>query len=638
VNPQPLQHEQPLALDTPCARCRYNLRGLGPAGRCPECGASVLESHDLLLRNADPAWVRRLARGSTRLFLVISLAAFSPIMPIAAYLCEEFVGLTMQSGWDVAAGSAVRIFYVWWLAAWTVLAVCDLTSDQPGKPNIRVPSRPTDARQALWIASVCAAVAILCYESLHLQQFETRIELWLILVITMTGAVGIITLFIGVAAAARHMQWLALRIPDDALRTSTKQVAFIIQYGGPAAVVLIAVPTTIGAILGPWNALAQVMWVVAPILILCAMVVACGVWFLSMQFMRRFRRLVCELDEPASTSNVVVSQPSGPTGRILQHETPTGAGAQSDSATDGPPTPDVPCRACGRSLLGLAHDAVCPECGLRVCFSADLLLIRADPAWVRRLARGSTLLVAAILMLLVTPLALMAIAFLTVFIGRQRFSASVISMAVIGYPVLLGLIAARAMTELTAREHHDEIPPSTWSAPVVARRLVMAAALCLPVALALCAPCLELAPAREEFESMILGLTLSAYAVALTGGILLWLASAATCVHLSRLAARIPDAKLESRFRLLARILIGSAASAFALLLIRVVMPEFLGDNPLFQWAGVPALVIVGLTVLIGAVGALILSIAFTRRLRKLERELDDVAHAANTGVSSSSL
>jgi len=33
--------EREIAHDAHCHRCGYNLRGLKPSGRCPECGAPV---------------------------------------------------------------------------------------------------------------------------------------------------------------------------------------------------------------------------------------------------------------------------------------------------------------------------------------------------------------------------------------------------------------------------------------------------------------------------------------------------------------------------------------------------------------------------------------------------------------------
>lgn len=62
----PLAHQDaPPADDCYCARCGYNLRGLDPAGRCPECGEPVVLSHRSdLLRFADAGWLRRMRFGA----------------------------------------------------------------------------------------------------------------------------------------------------------------------------------------------------------------------------------------------------------------------------------------------------------------------------------------------------------------------------------------------------------------------------------------------------------------------------------------------------------------------------------------------------------------------------------------------
>ncbi len=50
--------------DVVCRCCSYNLRGLYPEGRCPECGTPVgISLQGDLLRFAEPAWVEILARG-----------------------------------------------------------------------------------------------------------------------------------------------------------------------------------------------------------------------------------------------------------------------------------------------------------------------------------------------------------------------------------------------------------------------------------------------------------------------------------------------------------------------------------------------------------------------------------------------
>jgi len=44
----------PLPADLPCARCGYNLRGLHPAGKCPECGGAIVPSLLAMLRAPSP--------------------------------------------------------------------------------------------------------------------------------------------------------------------------------------------------------------------------------------------------------------------------------------------------------------------------------------------------------------------------------------------------------------------------------------------------------------------------------------------------------------------------------------------------------------------------------------------------------
>jgi len=47
--------------DVSCANCGYNLRGLDPSGRCPECNAAVADTMEVVLQRLTPAWTAKLA-------------------------------------------------------------------------------------------------------------------------------------------------------------------------------------------------------------------------------------------------------------------------------------------------------------------------------------------------------------------------------------------------------------------------------------------------------------------------------------------------------------------------------------------------------------------------------------------------
>lgn len=56
--------DEPFESDLPCRSCGYNLRGLVPSGRCPECGTAIgFSLHGDLLKYSDPNWVETLAGG-----------------------------------------------------------------------------------------------------------------------------------------------------------------------------------------------------------------------------------------------------------------------------------------------------------------------------------------------------------------------------------------------------------------------------------------------------------------------------------------------------------------------------------------------------------------------------------------------
>ncbi|MBN1342061.1 MAG: hypothetical protein JXQ73_05235 [Phycisphaerae bacterium] len=124
----PVISDGALDADIHCASCGYNLRGLRPSGRCPECGTPIARSlRGDLLAVSDPNWVARIARGATYAYrgfialvlLIIAavigvgagLALFGPIGPGDTAVVVLLGGVV---AWSLA-GFAAMIIGIWWL-------------------------------------------------------------------------------------------------------------------------------------------------------------------------------------------------------------------------------------------------------------------------------------------------------------------------------------------------------------------------------------------------------------------------------------------------------------------------------------------------------------------------------------------
>ncbi|HEX3356670.1 MAG TPA: hypothetical protein VHS31_06770 [Tepidisphaeraceae bacterium] len=106
--------EQTVGEQWVCVACEYPLKGLHPAGVCPECGTSIAISlRDDRLAHANPLWVMRLAQAAT----------LSCFLSVAGWLLEFpliFLHLVPQNSWILYATNQVHTFIspLVWLALW----------------------------------------------------------------------------------------------------------------------------------------------------------------------------------------------------------------------------------------------------------------------------------------------------------------------------------------------------------------------------------------------------------------------------------------------------------------------------------------------------------------------------------------
>ena len=111
----------PFEFDLKCEKCGYNLRGLTPPGRCPECGRDLLRSYAAWYRRTqrdpppDAQWTRQMRKAAW-----ISLTAFG-LMLLILVLPREMFGSSYRNLPFTATPGRVMLLSltcVWWTLAW----------------------------------------------------------------------------------------------------------------------------------------------------------------------------------------------------------------------------------------------------------------------------------------------------------------------------------------------------------------------------------------------------------------------------------------------------------------------------------------------------------------------------------------
>lgn len=196
--------------DRPCIGCGYNLRGLSPNSRCPECATPIAQSiRGNLLKYSDPQWLERLRFGaSLKLWniLVSILVGFGSGLLIAFGFTQSIMFLV-----GFIAGA---------LGLWASFAI---TTQEP---RIALEEDTISLRK---IVRFCASIAFLG----SFLQVVQRGPQWETLIVVLGGLlslVGVVAMF----GEFVYFRRFAYRVPDPKLAKSTT----ILMWGFPTCTVL----------------------------------------------------------------------------------------------------------------------------------------------------------------------------------------------------------------------------------------------------------------------------------------------------------------------------------------------------------------------------------------------------------------
>lgn len=207
----PLDEQGHVLIDLNCLSCGYNLRGLSPDGRCPECGIAVGKSaYGDLLGYCEPTWVESLASGMN--WIVAYLA-----MTIIGLVGMFFLGVALQPGQSDA--SMMILVFAGGVGLIEIVGYWKLTTPEPSRlsePTVLSP--PTVARYGRITALVVglAALAVLLNST---SKDSTRLGLVAYLVGEMAGIAALVALLM-------HVSTLAARVPDERLARHTRNVMY----------------------------------------------------------------------------------------------------------------------------------------------------------------------------------------------------------------------------------------------------------------------------------------------------------------------------------------------------------------------------------------------------------------------------
>ncbi len=196
-------------------------------------------------------------------------------------------------------------------------------------------------------------------------------------------------------------------------------------------------------------------------------------------------------------------------------------------------TTEIPCRKCSYNLRGLHIEGRCPECGRAVGLSVRGDFLRySDPGWVRKLHRGTRLIIWAVVVIVLGVIVGVALG-----IGLNN---AVLAAALPVTAMLIGYVLYLLGTWLLTEPDPSGLGEDQYGTS----RKIIRIALLLGVVNQAMEIARQFAPIPEALRST---LTLIGFAFSVAGLVALF----AQLQYLKKLAMRIPDQPLANRARFL---------------------------------------------------------------------------------------
>jgi hypothetical protein len=218
-----------VAEDVRCRSCGYNLRGISPQGRCPECHSEIRRSIRAgMLCDCDRKWVRHIAGGVTWI-----IEAF--LSGLLLWLAWRLVGRGLAISPLLVVSLSLSVIGVGLVGGWMITC-----PDPDGAAAERRVSARRVARYTM-VAWALAQVSVLAARwSMGIPWTKVLVPgTWMTALPVILGTVAYVAL-------CTHTRGLALRLPDHWLAQQTRTVMWGAGSTSAIGMVLIVLLSVVG--------------------------------------------------------------------------------------------------------------------------------------------------------------------------------------------------------------------------------------------------------------------------------------------------------------------------------------------------------------------------------------------------------